>query len=191
MSVARSKIADSLAVLGLDANASAADIRRAYRRLVLQFHPDRNQSPAAEARFLEIARAYRELRDAGLTDHVSTGLDAIPAHLNPPSSATAYIGPKRDFIPMIALLVALTITITAVASYGRLYRDILKTVAADVLEGSSRTEVNAELRSYARKTAAARAVSLGVIVAAPVFAIGVLANRMAHSRHRRKRMGET
>lgn len=51
--------------LELPENASAADIRRAYRRLVLLTHPDRTPDPAAHARYLTINSAYETLSDPG------------------------------------------------------------------------------------------------------------------------------
>ena len=52
-------------VLELPENASTADIRRAYRRLVLLTHPDRTLDPAAHARYLAINAAYEVLADPG------------------------------------------------------------------------------------------------------------------------------
>ncbi len=52
-------------VLELPENAPAADIRRAYRRLVLLTHPDRTPDPAAHARYLAINAAYEVLSDPG------------------------------------------------------------------------------------------------------------------------------
>ncbi len=51
--------------LELPENASAADIRRAYRRLVLLTHPDRTPDPAAHARYLDVNAAYEVLSDPG------------------------------------------------------------------------------------------------------------------------------
>jgi molecular chaperone DnaJ len=51
-------------VLGVAREASAPDIKIAYRRLALQFHPDRNPGSAtAEARLKEVNRAYQALGD--------------------------------------------------------------------------------------------------------------------------------
>jgi len=50
-------------VLGLDRNATAEDIKQAFRRLARQYHPDVNKAPDAEARFKEINEAYEVLRD--------------------------------------------------------------------------------------------------------------------------------
>jgi DnaJ-class molecular chaperone len=48
-------------VLGLGKNASAAEIKSAYRQLALKWHPDRNKSPQAEEIFKEINEAYEVL----------------------------------------------------------------------------------------------------------------------------------
>lgn len=53
---------DHYAVLGLKANASVDEIKKAYRRLSKEFHPDRMQSPADDGkRFMEISGAYQAL----------------------------------------------------------------------------------------------------------------------------------
>ena len=51
------------ALLGVARDASEADIKKAYRKLAMEFHPDRNTAPDAEARFKEITEAYEVLRD--------------------------------------------------------------------------------------------------------------------------------
>ncbi len=51
-------------VLGVSREASGDDIRAAYRRLALKYHPDRNpDDPEAEERFKAISEAYATLRD--------------------------------------------------------------------------------------------------------------------------------
>ena len=50
-------------VLGVPRDASPEDIRRAYRKLARQYHPDVNKDPEAEDRFKEISEAYEVLRD--------------------------------------------------------------------------------------------------------------------------------
>src|SRR4051794_32453506 len=54
---------DYYEVLGVPRDASADDIRAAYRRLARQYHPDVNKEPGAEDRFKEVAEAYEVLRD--------------------------------------------------------------------------------------------------------------------------------
>lgn len=54
---------DYYEVLGVPKNAGKGDIKSAYRKLALQYHPDRNKSQGAEERFKEISEAYAVLSD--------------------------------------------------------------------------------------------------------------------------------
>ncbi len=54
---------DYYEVLGVPKGASKDQVKDAYRKLALQFHPDRNKSPEAEERFKEITEAYAVLSD--------------------------------------------------------------------------------------------------------------------------------
>lgn len=54
---------DYYEVLGVERNASPEQIKRAFRQLALQYHPDRNKAPDAEARFKEASEAYEVLSD--------------------------------------------------------------------------------------------------------------------------------
>ena len=55
---------DYYAVLGVNKNASADDIKRAYRRMAMKYHPDKNPNDKeAEAKFKECAEAYEVLSD--------------------------------------------------------------------------------------------------------------------------------
>jgi len=51
-------------ILGVAPNATEEEIKRAYRELAKEFHPDKNPGPEAEARFKEINRAYDILSDS-------------------------------------------------------------------------------------------------------------------------------
>jgi molecular chaperone DnaJ len=57
------KNADYYDVLGVPRNASADEIKKAFRKLAMQYHPDRNQEDGAEARFKQIGEAYEVLAD--------------------------------------------------------------------------------------------------------------------------------
>lgn len=56
---------DYYEVLGVEKSATADDIKRAYRRLAIKYHPDKNQGDKeAESKFKECAEAYEVLSDA-------------------------------------------------------------------------------------------------------------------------------
>lgn len=54
---------DYYEVLGVERTTSVDQIKDAYRKLAMQYHPDRNKSPDAEEKFKEISEAYAVLSD--------------------------------------------------------------------------------------------------------------------------------
>jgi molecular chaperone DnaJ len=56
-------VSEFYSLLGISRDASEAEIKKAYRKLAMEYHPDRNPTPQAEARFKEITEAYEVLRD--------------------------------------------------------------------------------------------------------------------------------
>lgn len=54
---------DYYTILGVAKGASDDELKKAYRKLALKYHPDKNKSPAAEEKFKEIAEAYEVLSD--------------------------------------------------------------------------------------------------------------------------------
>lgn len=54
---------DFYKILGIQKGASDDEIKKAYRKLALKYHPDKNKSAGAEERFKEIAEAYEVLSD--------------------------------------------------------------------------------------------------------------------------------
>ena len=54
---------DYYEVLGVDRNASASQIKAAFRKLAFEYHPDRNRDDGAEEKFKEINEAYEVLSD--------------------------------------------------------------------------------------------------------------------------------
>lgn len=57
------KYQDYYAALGVPRDADAETIRKAYRKLARQHHPDLSSAPETEARFKEVAEAYATLKD--------------------------------------------------------------------------------------------------------------------------------
>jgi len=55
---------DYYAILGLPHNATDEQLKKAYRRMAMEYHPDRNGSPGADEHFKEINEAYEVLSDA-------------------------------------------------------------------------------------------------------------------------------
>lgn len=55
---------DYYKVMGVARDASAEEIKRAYRKLARKYHPDVSKEADAEAKFKEVAEAYEVLRDA-------------------------------------------------------------------------------------------------------------------------------
>ncbi len=62
--MARATKRDYYETLGVPRNASTEEIKKAFRRLAMRYHPDRNKEDGAEARFKEIGEAYEVLSDS-------------------------------------------------------------------------------------------------------------------------------
>ena len=54
---------DFYKTLGVDSHASEQDIKKAYRKLSMEMHPDRNPNPEAHEKFKQINEAYETLGD--------------------------------------------------------------------------------------------------------------------------------
>jgi len=72
---------DFYKILGVDRSASEKDIKKAYRKLARENHPDVNKSSGAEAKFKEISEAYQVLSDPdkrALYDQWGEQFDKVP-----------------------------------------------------------------------------------------------------------------
>jgi curved DNA-binding protein CbpA len=86
---------DPYAVLGVTPGASDEEIKRAYRRLALRHHPDRNLGdPRASARFKEISAAYAVLMDPGRRRAYDAGRQSDPRGAAGPAQGP--FGPERE-----------------------------------------------------------------------------------------------
>lgn len=54
---------DYYEILGISKNANESEIKKAFRKKAMEFHPDRNKSPDAEEKFKEVNEAYEVLSD--------------------------------------------------------------------------------------------------------------------------------
>ena len=54
---------DYYETLGINRNANEEEVRKAFRKKAMEFHPDRNKEPGADAKFKEVNEAYQILSD--------------------------------------------------------------------------------------------------------------------------------
>ena len=54
---------DFYKLLGVSKNADNREIRKAFKKLALKYHPDKNSEDDAQEKFLKITRAYEILKD--------------------------------------------------------------------------------------------------------------------------------
>ena len=80
---------NSYVILGVPRDASLADIKRAYRRLAMRWHPDRNTDPGATERFKQIRAAYDLLLTADAPDEADAPEENDAAADAPESVARA------------------------------------------------------------------------------------------------------
>src|SRR5207248_461062 len=84
---------DLYGVLGVPRDASAPEIRRAYRRLARQEHPDLNPAPDGPRRFAALSSAYEILNDPAQRARYDQTLGRSPAALPPQSASRPRVRP--------------------------------------------------------------------------------------------------
>ncbi len=91
---------DYYQLMGLARDASADDIKKAYRRLARKYHPDVSKEPGAEARFKEMREAYEVLKDPEKRlayDELGANWKAGQEFRPPPDWGAGFEGPGRGF----------------------------------------------------------------------------------------------
>lgn len=87
---------DYYKILGLSKNATEDEVKKAFKKLALKYHPDKNKDPSAEDKFKEVAEAYEVLSDKKKRDvfdrYGEEGLKGHPS--GSPSSASGASGPN-------------------------------------------------------------------------------------------------
>jgi hypothetical protein len=79
---------DHYRILGVGRNATPADIKSAYRKLVLSHHPDKSPSKQSAEIFLKATEAYEILSDGDRRKHYDGGLDTRSRTANQPRPQT-------------------------------------------------------------------------------------------------------
>ena len=99
---------DYYAILGISRDATPEAIKKAYRKMALRYHPDKNNSPGAEANFKEVAKAYDVLSDESkkrIYDHYGEegpkggeGCDQYPLHEDPSEGVKKFPSDQNTFL---------------------------------------------------------------------------------------------
>lgn len=84
---------DYLSILGLDHSASETEIKKAYRKQALKWHPDKNPEnlPEAEETFKQIGQAYEFLTRPPEADPVAISLESLQHYLSLFLSTFSYL----------------------------------------------------------------------------------------------------
>jgi DnaJ family protein A protein 2 len=86
--------------LGISSSATDEEIKKAYRRLAMQYHPDKNKSPDAADKFKEISEAYEIISDSEKRKSYDRfGMDSLKdTHIDPNDIFSHFFGPGfRNF----------------------------------------------------------------------------------------------
>jgi len=86
-------MADLYKILEINKNATAEEVRKAYRRLSMKWHPDKNKNRDAEDKFKEISKAYSVLSDSKKKANYDNEKDGIDlSTINIPDIFKVFMG---------------------------------------------------------------------------------------------------
>ena len=98
------KYKDYYQTLGVDRNASAEDIKRAYRKLAHEYHPDVSKDPKGEEKFKDIAEAYATLKDPEKRkEYDSLGRRPAGESFTPPPDRQTHFGAGASAVDEVDL----------------------------------------------------------------------------------------
>ncbi len=81
MELKKSKRKDYYKILGVEKDATEQEVKKAYRKLAVVHHPDKNPNdPEAEGRFKDIQEAHETLSDAQKRERYDSGVDLMDPH---------------------------------------------------------------------------------------------------------------
>lgn len=84
-------------ILGIDRQATAKEIRQAYKRLARQYHPDRNPSAEATEQFIAVKAARDEMLEALKNPPPRRDESPSPSQSRPSASRTSSRGTRRNW----------------------------------------------------------------------------------------------
>ena len=178
---------DPYETLGIRSGASAAQIRKAYRRLALEFHPDKNQAPEARRTFHDVVKAHAVLTDETARKNFERygnpdGYQGMSSGVGLPS----WMSDEWMILPML-LLVILTPLLALycmrdprareAAAVGRAARDACLRAALCVSEDE---DIEPYLQAMRFRPAAAAQMRVDEAALAPGKLVPIVASAFAH-----------
>jgi len=89
---------DHYNILGVDKYSKPEDIKKAYRKLTMKYHPDKNSNPGASEKFKEIADAYEIIGDESKRNHYDKMQSGPKIHWNTSNNHDTWGGMNMDDI---------------------------------------------------------------------------------------------